>query len=97
MSHYVDYVAVQTSGRSDLMLVYAPAWSDLKEGDEVVVSTIRGPFPAVVKCVATVAKDNEPLKSLLMLLADDESVGRVISKVEYRKLTYETEEEDDSV
>ena len=100
MSNYVDYVAVQTSGRDDFMLVIAPAWSNLKTGDEVIVDTIRGHFPAVVKAVSTIQKDDEPLKHLIRLLAgyrEDANLKRVISKVVYEPLTFETEEEDDSV
>ena len=96
MSNYVDYVAVQTVGMDDYMLVTAPAWSGLKDGDEVMVDTIRGAFPAKVLGVSTILKDDEPLKHLLRLLAgmEDRTLKRVISKVVHEPLIYEDDEDD---
>ena len=96
--NYVDYVVCQHHHDDRLFLFYAPAWSRLKAGDEVIVDTVRGQFPAVVVEVSTIQKDDEPLKNMIKRLAGaTEPLRRVISKVRFDELTYETEDEDDSV
>lgn len=92
MNKVEQFVVCQHTGNSKKYLFYSPAYSDIEEGDEVLVDTQFGEKKATV--LAVCALYGEDGKRALRLLADaeDEPLKRVIGKYQFVKLDYSEDE-----
>ena len=92
MNNCKQFVVCQFTGDSKKYLFYAPAFSDIKICDEVVVDMKFAPKTATVCAVCTVY--NEDTEYALRVLAglEDEPVKRVIGKYNLVKFDYSEDE-----
>ena len=88
MSRFVQFVVCQHTGDSKKYLFYAPAFSDIKIGDDVLVDTQFGEKKATVLAVCTSSSDD--LERVLRVLAgaEDKPLKRVIGKYQFAKFNY---------
>lgn len=87
MTDYVDFVLVNMYG--DKHVFVAPAWSDIKAHDEVVVD--KDQFPVIA--VATVSPTDEVANLIIKACGEVVPLKKVSAKVEYRRYNYQQEEE----
>lgn len=106
MSEYIDLVlcrikspAYNGNMENGIDLFCAPRFSHLKEGQMVVVDTEDGEMTAtVLKSISMGKYDNEELDFILTLAGKDvDSLRRVISEVNFRKLYFDGEEKDEEL
>ena len=106
MSEYIDLVLCRVKSpayngnmENSIDLFCAPRFTHLKEGQMVVVDTEDGEMTAIVlKSVSMGKYDNEELDFILTLAGKDvDSLRRVISEVNFRKLYFDGEEEDEEL
>lgn len=92
MSRFVQFVVCQHAGDSKKYLFYAPAFSDIKKGDEVLVDTQFGEKKA--KVLANCISSSDDMERTLCVLAGAEgkSLKRVIGKYEFKKINYGEDE-----
>lgn len=92
MNDYVQFVVCQQSGNSKKHLFYAPAFSNLKKGDEVLVDTQFGKQRATVLAVCNTSSDD--VERVLRVLAggEDKPVKRVIGKYKFDEFYYSEDE-----
>lgn len=94
MSNYVQFVVCQYDGESKKHLFYAPAFSDLKKGDEVLLDTQYGKQKATRKAtvcaVCTFYDSGTDVEKALRVLAgaEDKPLKRVIGKYQFVKFDY---------
>lgn len=88
MSRFVQFVVCQHTGNNKKYLFYAPAFSDIKKGDEVLVDTQFGEKKATV--LATCISSSDDVERALCVLAGAEGkqVKRVIGKYLFAKINY---------
>lgn len=89
MSKYVDLVTCKQE--HGIWLFYAPAFSYLHEGQELVVDTQCGEQPATVISAYTVEKDSDLYNFIIKATGATLPLKKVLSKVNYKKLEYEEE------
>ena len=92
MNKYVQFVVCQHTGDNKKYLFYAPAFSDIKIGDDVLVDTQFGEKKATVLAVCTSSSDD--LERVLRVLAgaEDKPLKRVIGKYQFAKFNYGEDE-----
>ena len=92
MNKYVQFVVCQHDGEIKKYLFYAPAFSDIKKGDEVLVDTQFGEKKAIVLAVCT--SSSEEVERALRVLAGAEGkpIKRVIGKYNFSKFDYREDE-----
>ena len=92
MNKYVQFVVCQHDGEIKKYLFYAPAFSDIKKGDEVLVDTQFGEKKATVLAVCT--SSSEDMERALRVLAGAEGkpIKRVIGKYNFSKFDYSEDE-----
>lgn len=97
MNNYKQFVVCQHNGDSKKYLFYAPAFSDLKICDEVLVDTQYGEERATVLAVCTVYEDDTDVERVLRALAgaEDKPIKRVIGKIRLIKFDYSEDENND--
>ena len=95
MSKYIQFVVCQHTGDSKKYLFYAPAFSDVKEGDSVLVETKFGKQRATV--LAVCISSSEDVERALRALAGVEGkpLKRVIGKYQFVKFNYSEDENSD--
>ena len=91
---YVDFVLVNHDGSEKNYLFYAPAFSGIKKGGQVVVDTKYGSKLANVVSVVTIPRDNLQFIDFIMNATQaDNDVKRVVSVITHRVLDYTEEDE----
>lgn len=92
MSRYVQFVVCQHTDSSGKYLFYAPAFTDIKIGDEVLVDTQFGEKKATV--LAVCLSSSEDVERVLRVLTgtEDKPIKRVIGKYEFKKFKYSEDE-----
>lgn len=92
MSNYVQYVVCQHTDGTKKFLFYAPYYTTIKSGDEVLVDTQFGEKKATV--LATCSTCNDDIERTLRILAgsEDKPIKRVIGKYQFNKFDYEEDE-----
>lgn len=92
MNNYVKYVVCKHTDNGKTYLFYAPFFSNINSGDEVLVDTQFGEKKATVLAVCMAY--GEDVKRALCVLAgaEDESVKRVIGKYNFVKFDYSEDE-----
>ena len=92
MNKYVQFVVCQHDGEIKKYLFYAPAFSDIKKGDEVLVDTQFGEKKATVLAVCTSSSDDVERALRVLAGAEDEPIKRVIGKYQFVKFDYSGDE-----
>lgn len=97
MSNYVQFVVCQHTGDSKKYLFYAPAFSDIKEGDSVLVETEFGKRRATVLAFCTICDTGTDVERALRALAgvENKPLKRVIGKYQFVKFNYSEDENND--
>lgn len=92
MNRFVQFVVCQHNCDNKKYLFYAPAFSDIKIGDDVLVDTQFGEKKATVLAVCTSSSDD--LERVLRVLAgaEDKPLKRVIGKYQFAKFNYGEDE-----
>lgn len=92
MNKYVQFVVCQHDGNSKKYLFYAPAFSDIKIGDEVLVDTMYGEKRATVLAGCTSSSPDVERTLRVLTGAEDKPVRRVIGKYKFVKFDYREDE-----
>lgn len=93
MNNYVKYVVCKHTDNGKIYLFYAPFFSNINSGDEVLVDTQFGEKRATVLETCDVGTDSDVEKTLLMLSgANKKTIKRVIGKYNFAKFDYEDDE-----
>lgn len=92
MNKYVQLVVCQHTGDQKKYLFYAPAFTDIRIGEEVMVDTQFGEKKATVLAVCTTSSDD--VEKILRVLAgaEDKPLKRVIGKYQFTKFDYGEDE-----
>lgn len=92
MNNYVKYVVCKHTDNGKTYLFYAPFFSNINSGDEVLVDTQFGEKRATVLETCDVGIGSDVEKTLLMLSgANKKTIKRVIGKYNFAKFDYEDE------
>lgn len=92
MNKFVQFVVCQHTGDSKKYLFYAPAFSDIKIGDEVLVDTKFGEKMATVLAFCTTSSEDVERALRVLTGAEDKPVKRVIGKYKFSKFDYSEDE-----
>lgn len=92
MSRFVQFVVCQHTGDSKKYLFYAPAFSYIKKGDEVLVDTQFGEKKATVLAACISSSDDVERTLRVLAGAEDKPVKRVIGKYQFTKFDYKEDE-----
>lgn len=92
MNKYVQFVVCQHTGDNKKYLFYAPAFTDIKIGDEVLVDTQFGEKKATVLAVCTSSYDGVERTLRVLAGAEDKQIKRVIGKYQFAKFAYSEDE-----
>lgn len=89
---YIDLVIAKHPVDTRVYLFYAPAWSHLKEGDEIVVDTQCGEQLAKVVYSISCEPLDEKYNFAVKALGATEPLTRVLKKVKYIGMDYSGDE-----
>lgn len=92
MNSYVQLVVCQHTGDQKKYLFYAPAFTDIKIGEEVMVDTQFGEKKATVLAVCTTSSDDVEISMRVLAGAEDKPIKRVIGKYKFEKFEYSEDE-----
>ena len=92
MNKYVQFVVCQHTGCSKKYLFYSPAFSNIEEGDEVLVDTQFGAQKATVLAVCISSSEDVERSLRVLAGAEDEPIKRVIGKYQFVKFDYSGDE-----
>lgn len=93
MNNYVKYVVCKHTDNGKTYLFYAPFFSNINSGDEVLVDTQFGEKRATVLETCDVGIGSDVEKTLLLLSgANKKTIKRVIGKYNFAKFDYEDDE-----
>lgn len=92
MNKYVQFVVCQHDGNSKKYLFYAPAYSYIKIGDEILVDTNLGEKKATVLAVCNTSSEDVERALRVLTGAEDKPVKRVIGKYQFSKFDYSEDE-----
>ena len=92
MSDYICIVVVDKLSACERRLYQAPAFSSIKPGDEVICETPQGQRNGIVVDVEDISKTNHYLEFVLNAMQETLPLPKIISKVSYEKLKYESED-----
>lgn len=93
MNNYVKYVVCKHTDNGKTYLFYAPFFSNINSGDEVLVDTQGGEKRATVLETCDVCIGSDVEKTLLMLTgANKKTIKRIIGKYNFIKFDYEDDE-----
>lgn len=92
MNKYVQFVVCQHTGDSKKYLFYAPVFSDINEGDSVLVETEFGKRRATVLAVCYSSSEDVERALRVLAGAEDKPIKRVIGKYQFVKFNYSEDE-----
>lgn len=92
MNNYKQFVICKYNGDSEKYLFYAPAFSDIKICDEVLVETKSGAKRATVLAVCTAYSEDVEWALRVLTGAEGKSIKRVIGKLRLIKFDYGEDE-----
>lgn len=92
MNRFVQFVICQHNGDNKKYLFYAPSFSDIKIGDDVLVDTQFGEKKTTVLAVCTSSSDDIERALRVLAGAEDKPLKRVIGKYEFAKFNYGEDE-----
>ena len=92
MSKFVQFVVCKHDCEIKKYLFYAPAFSDIKKGDEVLVDTQFGEKKATVLAVCNSSSDDVERALRVLAGAEGKPIKRVIGKYNFSKFDYSEDE-----
>lgn len=92
MSEYVQFVVCEHVGERKKYLFYAPPFSNIKKGDEVLVDTQFGKQRATVVAVCSTSSDDVERTLRVLAGAEDKPIKRVIGKYQFTNFDYDEDE-----
>ena len=92
MNRIVQFVICQHTGNGEKRLFYAPTFSKIEKGDNVLVETQHGERRATVIAVCTTSSDDVERALRVLTGGEDKPVKRVIGKYEFTKYDYGEDE-----
>lgn len=92
MNRFVQFVVCQHTDDSRKYLFYAPSFTKIEKGDEVLVDTKYGERKATVLAVCTTSSDDVDRILRVLAGAEDKPLKRVIGKYQFTKLEYSEDE-----
>ena len=92
MSKFVQFVVCKHDCEIKKYLFYAPAFSDIKKGDEVLVDTQFGEKKATVLAVCNSSSDDVERALRVLAGAEGKPIKRVIGKYNFSKFDYNEDE-----
>ena len=92
MNKFVQFVICKHDCEIKKYLFYAPAFSDIKKGDEVLVDTQFGEKKATVLAVCTSSSDDVERALRVLAGAEGKPIKRVIGKYNFSKFDYNEDE-----
>ena len=92
MSKFVQFVVCKHDCEIKKYLFYAPAFSDIKKGDEILVDTQFGEKKATVLAVCTSSSDDVERALRVLAGAEGKPIKRVIGKYNFSKYDYSEDE-----
>lgn len=90
MSKYIDFVLIHYPDDEKTHLVVAPAWSEIKEGNDVIV---EDKYTAGVLAVTTMSTETEQENILIKACGDRLPLRKVTALIQYKKFKYEEGEQ----
>lgn len=88
---YVDLVLVEQNG--DRYLFRAPAWSYIKEGEQVICETSRGEAMGKVITTYTADDDDKCMKFAVECCGASIPLNRIVGRLKYVEMRYPQEDE----
>ena len=87
---YIDIVVAENPEYNGKFVCYAPMWSGFADGDHVIIDTVRGAYPAVVRrtCTISVRNDADFLSTILFLAGEEVPLKKVLSIVRLEDISY---------
>lgn len=92
MNKCVQFVVCQHNCNSIKYLFYAPAFSNIEEGDEVLVDTQFGEKRATVLAVCNTSSEDVERTLRVLTGAKEKPIKRVIGKYKFVKFDYSEDE-----
>lgn len=92
MNRFVQFVVCQHTGNGEKYLFYAPSFTKIEKGDEVLVDTKYGERKATVLAVCTTSSDDVDRILRVLVGAEDKPLKRVIGKYQFTKFEYSEDE-----
>jgi len=92
MSNYIDLVTCKHPNSDRTFIFYAPAWTHLKCGTDVIVETKKGNQPAKVMDSVTVEEHSDIYDFIIKLSKATLPLKRIMRVIEYRDIEYKEEE-----
>ena len=92
MSNFVQFVVCKHDCEIKKYLFYAPAFSDIKKGDEILVDTQFGEKKATVLAVCNSSSDDVERVLRVLAGAEEKTIKRVIGKYNFSKFDYSEDE-----
>ena len=88
MNRFVQFVVCQYTGNGEKYLFYAPSFTKIEKGDEVLVDTKYGERKATVLAVCTTSSDDVDRILRVLTGVEDKPLKRVIGKYKFAKFEY---------
>ena len=95
MSKIEQFVVCQHTGNSKKYLFYSPTYSNIEEGDEVLVDTQFGEKKATVLAVCNTSSEDVERTLRVLAGAEKKPIKRVIGKYNFSKFDYSEDENND--
>lgn len=92
MNRFVQFVVCQHTGNGEKYLFYAPSFTKIEKGDEVLVDTQYGERKATVLAVCTTSSDDVNRILRVLTGTEDKQLKRVIGKYQFAKFEYSEDE-----
>ena len=92
MNNYAEYVVCKHTDDGKTYLFYAPAFSNIEKGDEVLVDTQFGEKRATVLAFCNTSSEDVERTLRVLAGAEDKPVRRVIGKYKFVKFDYREDE-----
>ena len=92
MNRFVQFVICQHTGNGEKYLFYAPTFSKIEKGDDVLVDTKYGERKATVIAVCITSSDDVERALRVLAGGEDKPVKRVIGKYKFDKFEYSEDE-----
>lgn len=95
MTTYVCLVVVQYSKATEKQLFFAPAWSNIQPGDQVILGK-GATSPATVISAMTCSTESKEFKFAVESMGAELPLKKLKSKLVYEEFRYEEYEEDEA-
>jgi hypothetical protein len=90
---YKDYVLCKLEESDKPYLFYAPRWSHIKDGSDVIVETKDGEKPAKVMCSITLGDNEENAIEFITKATGATIIKKVLRVMSFKELDYSEYEE----